>query len=173
MHTESIFIVAFSPCSRRSLPFGCGSVAWCCRSLPCKRRQAPACPGCPPFGRGRLQGKLLQERFFMVLPFFLPLPGKVVPFPVQRLLIEPLLQRQLQASWQEGELDFLRGRFVVVEIPDLGVSWWLSLGMRGIAMVYGRLQADATLRGELSVFIALAQQQQDPDTLFFRRQLKI
>jgi len=40
-------------------------------------------------------------------------------------------------------------------------------------MVYGRLQADATLRGELSVFIALAQQQQDPDTLFFRRQLSI
>lgn len=109
----------------------------------------------------------------MVLPFFLPLPGKAVPFPVQRLLVEPLLQRQLQTSWQDGELDFLRGRFVAVEIPDLGVRWWLTLGMRGITMVYGRLQADATLRGELSVFIALAQQQQDPDTLFFRRQLSI
>src|SRR5690606_20995166 len=32
-----------------------------CRSVPCTRRQASACLGCPPCGRGRLRSKLLES----------------------------------------------------------------------------------------------------------------
>lgn len=107
------------------------------------------------------------------LPSFLPLPGRVLPFPLQRLLVEPLLRRQFRETWQAGDLDFLRGHFVEIDVFDVGFCWHVTLGHGGPVMVYGAIEADVVIRGDLETFVALAKQEQDPDTLFFRRLLSV
>lgn len=107
------------------------------------------------------------------LPPFLPPPGRVLPFPVQRFLVEPALRMQCRESWLAGELEFLRGRFLRVTIADLGIVWHITLGTGGPVMVYGNIEPDAAIEANLRGFIRLARQEEDPDTLFFRRELSI
>ena len=107
------------------------------------------------------------------LPPFLPKPGAVIPFALQRFLLEPMIQRQFMASMTNGDLAFLRGRYVQIVVMDAGFSWTLTLGRDGPVMIQGAIQPDIEIRGNLESFMMLAMQQQDPDTLFFRRQLTI
>ena len=101
----------------------------------------------------------------------LPLARRV-PFAVQRLVLQQALNRCLAEPLQEGGFDLLRGCWLCLRIPDLGLSWYLTLG-RGGLQIAERAQAQVTISGNWREFLLLASRQEDPDTLFFRRRLVI
>jgi predicted lipid carrier protein YhbT len=101
----------------------------------------------------------------------LPLVRRV-PFVVQRLALQQALNRCLAEPLRDGEFDLLRGRWLCLRIPDLGLCWYLSRSRDGL-QIAERAEADVTISGNWREFLLLASRQEDPDTLFFRRRLVI
>ncbi|MEB0042251.1 MULTISPECIES: SCP2 sterol-binding domain-containing protein [unclassified Pseudomonas] len=101
----------------------------------------------------------------------LPLVRRV-PFAVQRLALQQSLNRCLAEPLREGEFELLRGRWLCLRIPDLGLIWNLTLGDEGL-QIAEHATAQVTISGNWREFLLLASRQEDPDTLFFRRRLVI
>ena len=98
-------------------------------------------------------------------------PVRFVPFDFQRSAMEPVMQSVFKETFDDGELDFLQGKWVRFEISDLQLDWNITLGAKGLMMAPGPVNADAVIRGNLKEFVSLANQMEDPDTLFFQRRL--
>jgi predicted lipid carrier protein YhbT len=65
----------------------------------------------------------------------------------------------------------LRGKVLRIEIRELGAGPQVTLCGLGLAPAFGR--PDVTFRAGLRDYLAIALREEDPDTLFFRRQLVI
>ena len=98
-------------------------------------------------------------------------PVRFVPFDFQRSAMEPVMQSVFKEPFEDGELGFLQGKWVRFEISDLQLDWNITLGAKGLMMAPGPVNADAVIRGALKEFVSLANQMEDPDTLFFQRRL--
>ena len=103
----------------------------------------------------------------------LVLPLKYTPFGVQKVVLQQALSHLLAPLIDEGDLDFLRGRWLAIEVEDLGLRHCFTLDMRGRLRVSQRPLSAATISGNWRDFLALAAQRIDPDTLFFQRRLRI
>lgn len=101
----------------------------------------------------------------------LPL-GRHVPFIVQRLVIEKAMARLFAQPLEEGEFDVLQGRWLRIEVTDLGLAWSLTRAEKGLRLAQ-HSPVDVCIRGNWQEFLLLASRQEDPDTLFFRRRLII
>lgn len=100
-------------------------------------------------------------------------PLRIVPHPLQRGVLELGLEQLFRASVAEGDLEFLEGRCLAIEIEDAGWRWPIML-MAGRLRVLARDHpADVTIRGASASFLAMAGRLEDPDTLFFQRRLII
>lgn len=98
--------------------------------------------------------------------------GRHVPFVMQRLVIERAASRLFAVPLAEGAFDLLHGRWLRLEVSDLGLTWCLSC--QDSQLRVGRCDAvDVCIRGQWRDFLLLASRQEDPDTLFFRRRLVI
>ncbi|SDU92625.1 ubiquinone anaerobic biosynthesis accessory factor UbiT [Pseudomonas mucidolens] len=95
-----------------------------------------------------------------------------VPFVVQRLTLQQTLNRCLAEPLRDGGFELLRGRWLCLRIPDLGLQWFLTLDRNGLRIAE-RAEAQVTISGNWREFLLLASRQEDPDTLFFRRRLVI
>ena len=107
----------------------------------------------------------------------LPPPARWAPL-LRRLppawpgrLVEPAVAHLLAAPLGEGQLDFMAGRRLGIEVSDLGLGWVLEL--HG-----GRLRAtdepaEATVRGTATDLMLLASRLEDADSLFFQRRLEL
>ncbi len=95
-----------------------------------------------------------------------------VPFSLQRRVIERLMNQTFREPLDEGDFEFLEGRWMQVEILDLGLSWYFSAADSRL-LVSNTESADAAIRGNLKEFLLLANRSEDPDTLFFQRRLRI
>jgi predicted lipid carrier protein YhbT len=71
---------------------------------------------------------------------------------------------------QEGELDFLQGRVVQINVSDLGLGYDLTLDGGAISESRHR-QADLVITGSVYDYLLLISGKEDPDTLFFQRHL--
>ncbi|EMX8643131.1 SCP2 domain-containing protein [Providencia stuartii] len=105
-------------------------------------------------------------------PSLLKLPLKVTPFAVQRQVLEQLLSWQFRESVKEGELDFLEGKWLKVEVSDLDLVWFISL-QNGMLIVRNQEQVDVSVCATANDLILIAARKEDPDTLFFQRRLVI
>lgn len=105
-------------------------------------------------------------------PSFLKLPLKMTPFAVQRQVLEQLLSWQFHESVKDGELDFLEGKWLKVEINDLALIWFISL-QDGQLIVKKQAEADVSVNGNANDLVLIAARKEDPDTLFFQRRLVI
>lgn len=101
----------------------------------------------------------------------LPL-GRHVPFGLQKLVIEQAMKRLFAEPLEEGEFDVLQGRWLRIEISDLGMAWSLTRDAIGLRLAKDS-PVDVLIRGNWKEFLLLASRQEDPDTLFFRRRLVI
>lgn len=109
-------------------------------------------------------------------PWRLPqrwLPGRVAPFPVQKVLVEQLLRVLLHDAAATGELDVLRGRRVRVIVDDAGLDWCFIGTWRGLRLIADGADAEVTFRGGLREFALVASRAIDVDTLFFQRRLLV
>lgn len=101
------------------------------------------------------------------------LPGRFIPYAVQRPVLAAVLNQAFREPLQSGELDFLEGRALRIRVEDLAIDW--LLGVRG-----GRFtpldrggQEDVRISGDSLGFALLATRRADPDTLFFQRRIRV
>jgi predicted lipid carrier protein YhbT len=107
------------------------------------------------------------------LPSALALPLRLVPAVVHSTALAAVLDRVLARPLADGELEFLFGRTVAIDIEDAQVVYRLFLGVGGFYAGSMEREVDVTMRGALYDFLVLAAGEEDPDTLFFQRRLRI
>lgn len=100
----------------------------------------------------------------------------IVPFRVNALLIQSMLNKVFSEQMEDGDFEHLLNRSLQVEIIDARL--YMSLGFDGQQILCQHfckqaVAADATLSVMSSDAIDLIRQEVDPDTLFFQRKLKI
>lgn len=106
-------------------------------------------------------------------PGLVALPLRICPPPIQRHMLERILNRLLAAMIADGEFDFLAGRRLAIEVSDMRLRWVVTAGEDRLETVGGQEAADSTIRGRALEFVLLASRLEDPDTLFFQRRLEV
>ncbi|PHS74993.1 MAG: SCP2 domain-containing protein [Porticoccus sp.] len=94
-----------------------------------------------------------------------------VPFRIQQWLLENVLQQLLAEASAEGELAFFEGRTLEIRVTDMGVGWLIVGCHPRLLVLPPNDTADVTILGRARAFVLLASGREDPDTLFFRREL--
>ncbi|WP_230492440.1 ubiquinone anaerobic biosynthesis accessory factor UbiT [Martelella alba] len=105
-------------------------------------------------------------------PSLLRLPITLTPFALQRRVIEHVLRWQFHEALEEGDLDFLSGRWLKIEVNDLALRWYMTLDGNRLR-VERQARADVSFSGDANDLILIMARKQDPDTLFFQRRLRI
>ncbi|WP_432413468.1 ubiquinone anaerobic biosynthesis accessory factor UbiT [Pantoea allii] len=105
-------------------------------------------------------------------PKILNLPVTFAPFTLKQRLLQQLLNWQFRHVLAEGELDFLQGRFLGIEISDVNLTWITTLE-GGRLRVLQNAEADVWFRGNANDLLLVAARKADPDMLFFQRRLLI
>lgn len=95
------------------------------------------------------------------------------PFIFQKAALSRLLFQLFRESLEEGDMDFLKGHWIKIDVSDAGLSMQFSCGSEREVLVRKQGKADACIRVDLKSFIFLAARKEDPDTLFFQRDLVI
>jgi len=107
------------------------------------------------------------------VPELLTRPITLIPETIRSALIVKALNVVLAQALSEGELEFLSKQQVSVSITDLKLKFALSLRNNQLAAKRWRSSDDLNLTGSLYDFMLLATRQEDSDTLFFHRRLKM
>ena len=101
------------------------------------------------------------------------LPGRMIPYTLQKPVLAFTLNEALRQPLKDGELDYLEGCRVRLRITDLNLDWLIRIGA-GRVVPEAREQAhDVCISGHFLEFALLATRQADPDTLFFQRRIRI
>lgn len=114
----------------------------------------------------------LHFRLVKMAPSLLRIPTEMIPFPLKKQVIERLLHLQFHQALAEGELDFLEGRWLRIDVRDLGLRWFTSVKENTLT-VQSSAEADVTFSADANDLLLIAAGRQDPDTLFFQRRLTI
>lgn len=109
------------------------------------------------------------QRFLYPLTF----PLRLVPGTLHSRALAGILNQVMKEALADGELDFLAGRCLTIEIDDIGVSYRLGLEQGRICGYGTERGADASIAGGLHEFLLLAARREDADTLFFQRRLRM
>ncbi|WP_416886074.1 ubiquinone anaerobic biosynthesis accessory factor UbiT [Marinospirillum sp.] len=94
-----------------------------------------------------------------------------VPWGLKKRLIEQRLNQLFATDLAEEAFDFLEGRALALHLEDGSLR--ITLGVLNQQFVLLPGGAEATIRGRWPAFVRLALRQEDPDSLFFQRQLLI
>jgi predicted lipid carrier protein YhbT/chorismate mutase len=106
---------------------------------------------------------------------WLPPPARLAPWfrciPERwhRRALEAAMARVLGPALAAGELAFLEGRRLGIEVKDLRLRWVVGLRDGRLATLAG--PAEASVRGTATDLLLLAARVEDADALFFRRRL--
>jgi len=99
-------------------------------------------------------------------------PVKLTPFALKRQVLEQVLSWQFRQALEDGELEFLEGRWLSIEVRDIGLRWFTSVENDQL-IVRQSAEADVSFSANASDLLMIAARKQDPDTLFFQRRLVI
>ena len=114
----------------------------------------------------------LRSRLVHVGPSLLSVPVKLTPFAIKRQVLEQVLCWQFQQALADGELEFLEGRWLSIQVRDIGLTWYTSVENSQL-IVRESATADVSFSADASDLLMIAARKQDPDTLFFQRRLVI
>ena len=101
------------------------------------------------------------------------IPGRFIPYPVQKQVLSLVLNQAFREPLHHGELDFLEGARVRIRVTDLNIDWLIRVDSESFTPIERELEDDVRISGESPDFILLATRQADPDTLFFQRRIRI
>lgn len=108
-----------------------------------------------------------------LFPSLLAKPLSLIPGRLHASLISNALNRLLAGQIADGELEFMAGRYLQVEVMDAGIRFTLSFDGRRLLAASARNSPDLIFRGNVYDFLLLAARREDSDTLFFQRRLNI
>ena len=112
----------------------------------------------------------LRSRIVHLGPSLLSVPVKLTPFALKRQVLEQVLSWQFRQALDDGELEFLEGRWLSIHVRDIDLQWFTSV-VNGKLVVSQNAQADVSFSADASDLLMIAARKQDPDTLFFQRRL--
>lgn len=115
----------------------------------------------------------IPEKVKPVVKKIAGLPGRLIPYSVQKRVLSIVLNEAFREPLKEGELEFLEGSKVRIKVTDLQIDWLIRVGSDQFEPVDRGLDDDVCISGESPDFILLATRQADPDTLFFQRKIRI
>lgn len=105
-------------------------------------------------------------------PGLLSIPLRYIPFSLKRRVLEQLLRLQFKQALRDGELDFLRDRWLKIDVTDLKLVWFISLIDDKLVVSEDEVP-DVSFSGTSNDLILIATRREDPDTFFFQRRLRI
>ena len=111
----------------------------------------------------------LQRRLVEQAPRFLRHPLKLVPFNLQKQLMESLLARVFKEAIEDGDFEFLADKWLKVEVSDLELCWFISEQNGQLVVARECDKADVCFSGTANDLILIAGRKEDPDSLFFQR----
>ena len=114
----------------------------------------------------------LRSRIVHLGPSLLSVPVKLTPFALKRQVLEQVLSWQFRQALDDGELEFLEGRWLSIHVRDIDLQWFTSV-VNGKLVVSQNAQADVSFSADASDLLMIAARKQDPDTLFFQRGLYV
>lgn len=114
----------------------------------------------------------LRSRLVHVAPTLMSVPVKLTPFALKRQVLQQVLSWQFRQALEDGELAFLEGRWLSIEVRDIGLKWFTSVENERL-IVSDAAKADVSFSADASDLLMIAARKQDPDTLFFQRRLVI
>ena len=114
----------------------------------------------------------LRSRIVHLGPSLLSVPVKLTPSALKRQVLEQVLSWQFRQALDDGELEFLEGRWLSIHVRDIDLQWFTSV-VNGKLVVSQNAQADVSFSADASDLLMIAARKQDPDTLFFQRRLVI
>ena len=101
------------------------------------------------------------------------IPGRVIPYGVQKQVLDVALNQAFRQPIEDGELAFLEGARVRIKVTDLNINWLIDVREDRFSPIDRHLDGDVTISGESPDFLKLATRLVDPDTLFFQRRIRI
>ncbi len=108
----------------------------------------------------------------MALPLPSPFPAPPAPpLVLWRRPLEAVLNRLFSDPLHEGALDFLRGRWVRIQLDRPALDFALTLDRGRLRVGPPPREAALIIRGGLTEYLSLASRREDADTLFFQRRL--
>lgn len=107
------------------------------------------------------------------LPGGLLRPLARLPFGLTQQAFIVLCNQVFAAALQAGELEFLSGRVLRIELRDARLVLRLSARNRHLRDPGAAGAADVCISGDAYAFLLLVSRREDPDTLFFQRHLRI
>ena len=69
----------------------------------------------------------LRSRLVHFGPSLMSVPVKLAPFALKRQVLEQLLGWQFRQALADDELAFLEGRWLGIEVHDIGLRWFTSV----------------------------------------------
>lgn len=106
---------------------------------------------------------------------WLPPPSRLAPLAArvpqrwQHRVLEAAMARVLGPAVAAGDLAFLEGRCLGIDVTDLGLRW--AIGLRDGRLASVADAPEASVRGTATDLLLLAGRAEDADTLFFQRRL--
>ncbi|BAJ03209.1 ubiquinone anaerobic biosynthesis accessory factor UbiT [Shewanella violacea] len=113
----------------------------------------------------------IAKQFLNLAPKLLRQPLALVPFKLKADVLVRLLGLMLKQQGEDEELDFLAGRWVAINVEDMGLEFEVSYDSRWL--VRPRNDAQVVFSGNSKELLLVAAGKEDPDTLFFQRKLSI
>lgn len=107
------------------------------------------------------------------LPPLLFAPLRLIPNVMHSSALSVVLNRFFAAWLRDGELDFLEDKVLRIRVEDAGIEYRLSKSGGKLIAVDRQRVVDASFVGDVKSFLLLATRREDPDTLFFQRQLRM
>ncbi len=92
----------------------------------------------------------LRSRIVHLGPSLLSVPVKLTPFVLKRQVLEQVLSWQFRQALDDGELEFLEGRWLSIHVRDIDLQWFTSV-VNGKLVVSQNAQADVSFSADASV----------------------
>lgn len=96
--------------------------------------------------------------------------GRLLPWSLLRASVEPHLNRLFADALEDGTLQALALRELVIEVTDIGLAVGFRIQDYRLRIVRPTT-SEARIKGPLAAFAWLASREADADTLFFHRHL--
>ncbi|ASW80204.1 ubiquinone anaerobic biosynthesis accessory factor UbiT [Vibrio anguillarum] len=100
-------------------------------------------------------------------------PVHFLPQVVQKKALLEGLKTIFHEALQEGDFEFLDGKWLKVSIRDLNLNWYISYQAEQLVVSDETEVEDVSFSGNLNDMVLIAGRKEDPDTLFFQRRLSI
>jgi len=110
-----------------------------------------------------------------LIPKILKPSLRLLPYSLHKSMLLTALHSVFKEAIEDGDFEFLQGKWLRISISDLALNWWISFDKNQLIMASKQelIIEDVSFTATGDDLVLIAGRKQDPDTLFFQRRLKI